>query len=329
MRLSIHSPDELIAALPYVLGFKPEESLVFVPMRSDLPVARIDLPVTPQDRELTWDSIGAVFSRHARPGASVGIVCVSADSQHADLISQDFATRLDTIGIDTRLRVWADDSNWIDLESGNSGVQSEAVHERIEAVAVLGGRARPAPSREALAASMIGNREPIETLLPEVREAIKLSTSRTEDRWAQSRLQQFHTDGLRLSDDDAARLLVAVDSIPIRDRLWKDMNRANATSHVALWTDLTRRAPDEVRAAPATLLGFAGWLNGDGAMALCALDQVPQDKPYSLAGLLSAAVETGVHPREWESVVAMDQGSGFLAQRPGPQHNNVRPAPGI
>ena len=46
MPLSIHSPDELIAVIPHLLGFKPEESIVFLPMRSDLPVARVDLPTT-------------------------------------------------------------------------------------------------------------------------------------------------------------------------------------------------------------------------------------------------------------------------------------------
>ncbi|OLT14746.1 hypothetical protein BJF80_12290 [Serinicoccus sp. CUA-874] len=44
MALSVHSPDELIAVIPHLLGFKPEESIVFLPMRSDLPVARVDLP---------------------------------------------------------------------------------------------------------------------------------------------------------------------------------------------------------------------------------------------------------------------------------------------
>jgi hypothetical protein len=31
MRLSIHSPDELVAAIPHLLGFQPEESIVFLP----------------------------------------------------------------------------------------------------------------------------------------------------------------------------------------------------------------------------------------------------------------------------------------------------------
>jgi len=40
-------------------------------------------------------------------------------------------------------------------------------------------------------------------------------------------MQRFHRDGIRLSDADAARLLVAVESTPTRGRLWLDVNRGN------------------------------------------------------------------------------------------------------
>lgn len=110
------------------------------------------------------------------------------------------------------------------------------------------------------------------------------------------------------------------------------MNRDNASSHVALWTDMTRRAPDDVRAAPASLLGFASWLTGHGAMAWCALDQVPQDKPYALAGLVAAAVQGGMHPREWKAskLLPTDRAAeGFSPARPTPQQPPVRPAHGM
>jgi hypothetical protein len=112
------------------------------------------------------------------------------------------------------------------------------------------------------------------------------------------------------------------------------MNRGNATSNVALWTDMTKRAPDEVRAAPASLLGFASWLSGHGALAWWALDQVPRDKPYSLADLVVAAVQSGMHPREWEAVKALpaergiDRASDFTRGATA-QIGNVRPAHGI
>jgi hypothetical protein len=113
------------------------------------------------------------------------------------------------------------------------------------------------------------------------------------------------------------------------------MNRDSAASHVALWTDLTRRAPDDVRAAPASLLGFASWLSSHGALAWCALDQVPGNKPYALADLVAAAVQGGMHPREWEALKSLpaergiDPASDFALFRPSGQLGTVRPAHGL
>lgn len=335
MTLSIHSPDELIAAIPHMLGFKPEESLAFVPMGSNLPTARVDIPTTPRDKALVWQSIRDGLSRYAQPGAAVGIVCFTAERQQAHLVTRDFAERLDTIGIDTHLQLWADETRWADLVTGDTGFQTDAARERVAAMTVLDGRTLPAASRDSLAESLVGDREPVAKLLPETRASARESTARLEGRWAHGRMHQFHRDGIRLGDEDVARMLVAVESIPIRDRLWSDMSRGNSASHVALWTDLTRRAPEEVRAAPASLLAFGSWLSGNGAMAWCALDQVPHDKPYSLANLVEAVVQGGMHPREWEKVKSLpaergiDRASDFARAQARTQLGTIRPAHGI
>ncbi len=213
------------------------------------------------------------------------------------------------------------------------GLQSNAARERVATMTVLAGRPQPASARDSLAQSLIGDREPVATLLTETRANTAQSAVQDEGRWAVSRVQQFQRDGVRLDDADAARLLVAVEAIPTRDQLWLAMTRGNAVSHVALWTDMTKRAPDEVRTTPASLLAFGSWLSGDGAMAWCALDQVPEGKPYGLANLIAAAIESGVHPREREAANATPasgaaQVSELLRSRAAPL-GSIRPAPGI
>lgn len=335
MTVPIKNPDELVAAIPHMLGFKPEESIVFVPIRSDLPVARVDIPTTPRDQALVWRSIREGLTRYAQPGAAVGIICFTADRHQADLIGREFADRLHTIGIDTHVLVWADGTRWADLVTGDMGLQTDTARERIATMTVLGGRTQPATSRNALAESLVGDREPVAKLLPEIRAVARKNTAQIEGRWAVSRMQRFHRDGVRLDNKDAARLLVAVESIPIRDTLWLDMTRGNADSHVSLWTDMTKRAPDEVRAAPASLLAFGSWLSGHGAMAWCALDQVPEGKPYALAGLVAAAVQGGMHPREWDAVKSLpaerggDRTADFVPSRASTQLGSVRPGHGI
>ncbi|WP_425472380.1 hypothetical protein [Yimella lutea] len=50
-----------------MLGFKPEESMVIVPVHSSLPHVRADLPTTPAEREQAWASIGPALSRTPIP----------------------------------------------------------------------------------------------------------------------------------------------------------------------------------------------------------------------------------------------------------------------
>lgn len=209
MTLSVRSPDELIAVIPHLLGFKPEESLVLLPMSSELPAARVDLPTTPHDREVVWSSIRDVYGRHAQPGSSLAIVCLTADREKATDVGHEFAARFDSIGINTRVMLWADDTRWADLDTGDMGLQTEAARERMAAATVLHGRAQPVATRDTLAASLVGDREPVARLLPEAREAARENTARVEGRWARGRMQRFQRDGVRLSDADAARLLIA------------------------------------------------------------------------------------------------------------------------
>jgi hypothetical protein len=300
MDLVVQSPDELLAAMAHVLGFKPEESIILVPFGRGLPITRVDLPMSARDREEVWDAIGDVYGHRARPDARVGIVCITEDRRNAELASQHLATRLETVGVTTHLRLWVDGERWREFNTGVTGLQTPATAERIAAKTVLTGDVQPAASRASLAASMVGDREPIAGVLPEARVAAAASNPSVEREWALDRLEQFHADGNRLSDVDGARMLVTLETISTRDALWQDMSRQNTASHMALWTDLTRRAPDEVRAAPAAMLGFASWLHGDGAKAWCALDQVPADRPYSMAAIVASALQNGIHPQEWE-----------------------------
>ncbi|WP_363321291.1 DUF4192 family protein [Nocardioides sp.] len=78
------------------------------------------------------------------------------------------------------------------------------------------------------------------------------------------------------------------------------MTREASREHQALWIDLTRRAPDQVRAPAASLAAFSSWLAGDGAKAWCALDQVPVDQPYSMAAIVAGTLEAALPPGEWD-----------------------------
>jgi hypothetical protein len=325
----VHTPDELLAAMPHMLGFSPQESIVLVPVSKGLPMARVDLPRTGLDRDEVLRSLSGPYGRNARPGAMVALVCVTEDRRSAELTSQHLAEGLEKVGVATPLRIWATDQRWKEFNTGEAGNRTTEAATRISAEAVMAGRARPAATRASLAESLRGDRAPVAELLPTTRAAAESSSTTTERNWAVDRLEQFHTDGNRLNDHDAAKMLVALTSTRVRDALWEDMSRDNATEHTALWTDLTRRAPDEVRTPAATLLAFSSWLNGDGAKAWCALDQIPDGPPYSMAALVATVLQEGVNPAVWEQMRAPGAASETFTPPPlGHRHGRDIPGSG-
>jgi hypothetical protein len=125
-----------------------------------------------------------------------------------------------------------------------------------------------------------------------------------EGRWVRHRLRRFVADGAALDDEDTARLARGTcRSVEVRDVAWAEMTHADATRHVDLWRHVVRRVPLEVLSAPATLLGFAAWLSGNGALAWCAVDRAMQCDPgYSLALLLADVLERGMPPSTWRQL---------------------------
>ena len=124
MDLVVQSPDELLAIVPHVLGFKPEESIVLVPFQAGLPIARVDLPRTAADREEVADALSGPYGRHARPGARLAIICITEDRRSAELASQHLSDRLEGIGIATPIRMWSDGDRWREFNTGKTGLQT-------------------------------------------------------------------------------------------------------------------------------------------------------------------------------------------------------------
>ena len=142
----------------------------------------------------------------------------------------------------------------------------------------------------------------------------------------------FATDHRPLTDAAAAQMLAAIQEPGPRDAAWMAMSQQSAAAHAALWRDLTRRAPEEVRAPAAALLAFSAWLAGDGAEANLALDLIPASTDYKLARFTDALVQAAVPPSAWETVRAPsdDESAMALLQRIQlSQPPSLRPAPAV
>ena len=116
----------------------------------------------------------------------------------------------------------------------------------------------------------------------------------------------------RLPDDLVARVVWALRHEPtLRDRALVLALGEEAPAAEALWTECTRRAPQPLDAAPATLVAVSAWLRGDGAMANVALERALDSDPRNrLARLLAPALEACLHPTELRRLIVESADSG-------------------
>ncbi|HKE65034.1 MAG TPA: DUF4192 domain-containing protein, partial [Micromonosporaceae bacterium] len=128
-----------------------------------------------------------------------------------------------------------------------------------------------------------------------------------------------------LDDDAVAWLALLLLSVPVRDYAWERVGR-DVDGSVALWSDVVRRVDPELAAGPATLLAYAAWRRGDGAIASIALDRaMDADPTYSLARLLADAIDHGIPPGPWLDVpAATESADRAAAVRPHRRRRRAR-----
>ena len=325
MGVRVSTCDEVTAVIAHMLGFEPHESLVVMPMTSDLPVARIDVPRTHADRVAATEALLHPYLRNAGADSKIALVVFTESGRVAEEASRHVGEEMSAHGLPVVLRLWASGDSWTDLDTGRGGARTSETQTRMAVAFVAEGRRAPAATRAHLAEAFAGDTGPVAAEL----EAMpgRITQPAAERAWAAERISTFERDGNRLCDSETARLLLAVRDTATRDDALMRITRANSSHHRALWTDVTSRAPEQVRTPAATMAAFAAWLGGDGAGAWTALDQIPtpsradaapehptaQRAPeagerssgsfggYALAGMLAQALEEGVNPASWDS----------------------------
>ena len=113
-------------------------------------------------------------------------------------------------------------------------------------------------------------------------------------------LVDFRLEAGRFTVVELARVLLGLLEPRGRDAAWAAISREVAELHVRLWTDAVQRAPDDLVAEPAAVLGLAAWLAGHGALAWCAVDRCQAvDPDNTLAQLVADMLTHAVSPSAW------------------------------
>ena len=316
-RLQVRTPDALIAAVPHLLGFRPEASMVIVALarpRYQVQLAlRFDLPDPPdhQAADMIAQHATAVLARGRYADAiAIGYGPGTLVTPVADRIRQAFGTA--GVRLHDLLRV-EDGRYWSYQCPDPACCPAEglplATPGADQASAALADAGLPVlASRADLAAT-------IAPLTGSDADAMRAATARA----VHSMVRASKTDPAALAADGLAvvqhaiavyrgggsltqprqfaRLIVALTGLRVRDDAWARMDPQHQAAHVRLWTDATRRACPGYVAAPASLLAFTAWQGGEGALAGIALDRALADDPaYSMARLLAGALAAGLPP---------------------------------
>ena len=332
VRVRLSDPGELAASVPYLLGFRPAESVVLLSLvgesgsRLGLTV-RADIPHPEEGRDLARQLAAKVITD--RPSAVVAVVVSEAPDEEAALphlrLAWDvcasmaaYAVAVTEVLLVRGGRWWSYDCPDRCCAPGAGTPLPEHVTElEVAAVATgvvverdrdgLGERiARPGlPERRAIAevCAQVAV-ECADAIVALGRDAVaEESWSAVVEALARSRPGPPAATG-RLTDREVARLLWGLRDRAVRDRALELALGPDAPAAEQLWTECTRRAPAPLDAAPATLLAVSAWLRGDGAMADVALTRALAGSPdYALARLLAQALEACVRPAEIRELV--------------------------
>jgi hypothetical protein len=303
--LTLRSPEDLLAAAPVVLGFVPTDSAVMFTFDAESCFhARVDLPAMGEEVEPFVEALLAPCVRH--DVGRVLFLLYSDDRARADRVARRLVRAFRAAGIEVVDVVRADGRRWYPMLRGRRSVPSSGVPYDVSAhlfaaEAVLRGRVTHA-SRADLEATVTPDPAAVARVAAAAQGPAALPS---EPGWLPATVARHVVAESAPDDAETACLLAGLLDVRVRDAALGLVRRDTAEAHARLWRDLVRRAPEDLVAPAAAVLGFAAWMSGNGALAWCAVDRcLAADPEYRLARHLAEALTQAVPPSMWEEVTA-------------------------
>jgi Domain of unknown function (DUF4192) len=311
----LNRPGALIAALPAVLGFVPENSLVLVSLESGElgSVMRIDLGDGLLDRIEHLVEVAAA----AEPDAAIAVIvdadgaqCPGCNEEHRELceLLREALSQSDIV-------LWAAHvvdrvafgGRWHCADGcGASGDVDDPSASPLAAAAVLDGR-RLYPRRADLqavvavddSARSAGLAAAIEQLAVTREAAHRADSAGCCRRDLQNAMAAAArvAGGQSLLDAELAELGCALADAQVRDTLYALAVGENAGAAESLWAVLSRTLPQPWRVEALVLLAFSAYARGDGPLAGVALEAALRCEPdHRMARMLDMALQSGLRP---------------------------------
>lgn len=318
--LALTSPDALVAALPYLVGFPPYESGVILWLRGRrlLLTQRLDLPPQGDDMGAWLDAAWGHLAAQEADEIVIAVVSGRADITRLAAALADVAS---VRGVDVRDQLVLHEGRWRSLlctdeqccpSEGRTIDEQVAAHVAAE---FTGAGLSPVAAREALVAEL--EQDPVRSAL--VAECAAARPRRQGPAHEQARDEAIDaflaaldagSDGRGAGDpslEEVTALLAGLDDVRVRDTVLWEVSHAGPDRQLRAlrqFVSATRQAPPGLVAPVATCAAVASWLVGDGARAQVALDRALRDRPdYSLALLVQHSVRIGLPPRAWREAM--------------------------
>lgn len=323
--------SELIAALPALLGFYPENSVVLValcPPRDDVSEGLRIAAVMRADLEGCLDSDAAGIDAVVRMCRANNVTRVAAvvvddalqaangDAPPAQGVAcRVFLLRLRIALLEAEIEMigaWftavirAQEYWWSFLDADHGVVADPAASPVAMLTKAVGGQ-RIYTSRAEIIATLEPNTAVAEAVRAHLSEASAAARRRadaatTQDPHAEIReaveLVLSHLDAAaELTPARLAEIAVALQNSRVRDCLIGLVTTSHAVAAQRLWTDLTRALPAPARADAAVLLAASAYAAGTGPIPGIALDVALAANPeHQLGRILRITVDAGLPP---------------------------------
>jgi hypothetical protein len=311
----LNRPAAVIAALPAVLGFVPEKSLVLITIDDGElgSVMRIDLS------EALADRVGplAEIASAAGPEAAIAVV-VDADGADCPMCNEDYRDLCAALTEELAQRdivLWAAHvvdrvaagGRWHCVDGcGAGGDVDDPSASPVAVAAVLDGRrlyARRADLQAVIAVDERAGSAALADLIGE--HADSRDTAHRDDPAGCVRRDVEDAmaaaarvgEGQQLSDADLARLACALGDVEVRDTLYALAVGQSAGEAESLWAQLARSLPTPWRVEALVLLAFSAYVRGDGPLAGVSLEAALRcQSDHRMAGMLDTALQSGLRP---------------------------------
>lgn len=271
LTLTAHGPEDLLGAVPFLLGFHPRESLVVAVMATTTvsAVARVDLvdAAVPGRALLLLEPL----LRQLPAGCRAAIIGYGDD---AGLVQEVVVRASDELPVEHFARLSVCRGRWWHVESPDDARTYDPSATQIAADATYHGIAAR-PGRDDLEALFSATSRSLTaaTLGAAVARLDRLSPESARRRLGVLLDRQLAAEEVHLSARQTADLLVLLDVAPARDAFWLRLNSDSGPRLMDVWLHVARRAPRDLAQGPICAAGIAAWQGNTGALVTIALER--------------------------------------------------------